>query len=139
MMNPRTKLTLVAAISLLCTVVTFPFWGMGAAVFLDSERMIISRSSSPDQSRIAQVERIVVGGVPSIVVMVRSRWMPNSYLAGCAAASHYQDAKASVRWASKDAIVVTHTGDRLFWHTGSAPFHRAPCDGLTVAFNKSSS
>lgn len=62
--------------------------------------------------------------------------MPNWYLAGCAAASHYQDAEAHVRWVADDAIVVTHTGDQLFWDTGAAPFHNAPCENLSVTFDK---
>ena len=64
--------------------------------------------------------------------------MPDWYLAGCAAASHYQDADAHVRWITNGAIVVEHAGDQLYWDTNSAPFHSAPCDGLTVTFNKKS-
>lgn len=115
---------------------TLPIWGMGPAAFLDSQRAVISRVSSPDGTRVAQVERIVVGGAPSIVVMVRPRWMPDWYLAGCAAASHYQEAKAQVRWSTNDAIVVSYAGDQMYWRTGSAPFHSAPCEGLAVTFEK---
>ena len=139
MMRRQTKLILVSVIALLCALATLPFWGMGPAVFLDSERMVISRTPSPDGKKVAQVERIVVGSVSSIVVMVRPRWMPNWYLAGCAAASHYRDAMAIVAWTANDSIVVTHSDDQLFWNTGSAPFHNAPCNGLTVTFKKKAS
>ena len=125
-MRRRTNPILIAVIALLCAFGTLPFWGMGPAVFLDSQRSVISRAPSPDGKQIAQVERIVVGGVPSIVVMVRPRWMPNWYLAGCTATSHYHDAEAVVAWASSDAIVVTHTDDPLFWNAGWAPFHKSP-------------
>jgi hypothetical protein len=131
-MKLRTKLTLLMPMFL---VVTLPLWGMGPAVFLDSKRTLISQTPSPDGKRVAQVERILVGGVPSIVVMVRPEWMPNWYLTGCAAASHYREADARVHWATNDAIVVTHSGDQRFWDIGSAPFHSAPCDGLTVTFD----
>jgi hypothetical protein len=138
-MTRRKTLILAAAIFILLAVVTLPIWGMGPAVFLDSGRTVVSREPSPDGTRVAQVERIVVGGTPSIVVMVRSQWMPDWYLMGCAAASHYEDAEAQIRWLTKDAIAVTHSGDQLYWTIGSAPFHSAPCDGLTVTFNIRSS
>ncbi|WP_142635899.1 hypothetical protein [Sphingomonas sp. IC081] len=80
----------------------------------------------------AQVERMVVGGVPSIVVMVRSWWLPDWYLVGCAAASHYEEAEAQVRWISNDAIAVSHTEDQLYWKTGSAPFHSSSCENVSV-------
>jgi hypothetical protein len=134
-MTFRAKLILVTAMIILCAVGTLPFWGMGPAVFLDSKRTVISRATSPDGTRVAQIERIVVGGTPSIVVMVRPQWIPDWYLTGCAAASHYQDALAQVRWSTKDAIAVTHTDDRLYWDIGSAPFHNAPCNNLAVTFN----
>jgi hypothetical protein len=79
------------AVAAVFGLVTLPVWGMGVAVFLDSTRTVLDRHPSPDGARIAQVERIVVGGVPSIVVIVRSWWMPNWYLAGCVAASHYEE------------------------------------------------
>jgi hypothetical protein len=100
---------------------------------LDSSRTVISRNISPDGRRSAQVERIVVGGVPNIVVMVRSWWLPNWYIAGCAAASHYMDANAQVRWTSNSAISVIHTDERLSWDVGSAPFHNQPCESISVA------
>jgi hypothetical protein len=49
--------------------------------------------------------------------------MPDWYLAGYAAA--YQDADAHVRWTSNDAIVVTHTGDQLYWGFRLRPFFTA--------------
>jgi hypothetical protein len=109
---------------------------MGPAVFLDSKRTILSKAASPDGKRIAQVERIVVGGAPSIVVLVRPRWMPDWYLTGCAAASHYHDTEAHVHWTASDVILVTHTDDQTFWDIDSAPFHSTPCEGLTVAFGR---
>ena len=96
----------------------------------------MSRQPSPDGDRTAQVERIIVGGVPSVVVMVRSRWTPDWYLVGCAAASHYGDAEASVRWVSTDAITVIHSYDSDGWRTGSAPFHSGQCDHVHVEFDR---
>jgi hypothetical protein len=135
-MRRRTKVILISAIIFMIVFVTFPIWGMGPAVFLDSRRAVLSRAVSPDGRRIAQVERIIVGGVPSIVVMVRPSWMPNWYLAGCAAASHYQDAEAHVRWATNGAIEVRHTDSNLYWDKGSAPFHNDTCENLIVNFNQ---
>jgi hypothetical protein len=133
-MPRRTKLISVGAIALVCGLLALPIWGMGPAAFLDSERLTLSRVVSPDGGRVAQVERIVVGGAPSIVVTVRPRWMPDWYLSGCAAASHYANAEALVAWTSENAIVVRHTDDKRFWKNGSGPFHNKPCDGLTVTF-----
>ncbi|WBY06214.1 hypothetical protein PIB19_11210 [Sphingomonas sp. 7/4-4] len=134
-MKRRTKFILIPGIIILAVVATLPFWGMGPAVFLDSERAVISRVTSPDGKRTAQVERIVVGGEPSIVVMVRPAWMPDWYLAGCAATSHHQDATARVRWVSNSAIDIRHSGEQRFWSTGSAPFHNEACGDLLVTFD----
>ena len=123
---------LIAVVVFLCSLATLPFWGMGPAVFLDASRTVLSRSLSPDGKRSAQVERMIVGGVPNIVVMVRSLWLPNWYLTGCAAASHYEDVQAQVRWTSNSHLVVIHTDDQLHWDTGSAPFHNAPCESVSV-------
>lgn len=106
---------------------------MGPAAFLDSSRAVISRKLSPDGARLAQIERIVVGGVPTIVVTVKSSWAPDWYLAGCAAASHYQEDKASVLWISNEALQVRHAEDRRFWKLGSAPFLNGHCRNITVA------
>jgi hypothetical protein len=123
---------LISGMALLFAFGTLPFWGMGPAVLLDSSRTIISKTTSPDGRRSAQVERMTVGGVPNIVVVVRSWWLPNWYITGCAAVSHYGDANAQVRWTSNKAIAVAHAGDQLNWDIGSAPFHNAPCEDLTV-------
>ena len=128
------KVILISWMILVIAVVTLPLWGMGPAVFLDSERTVISRAVSPDGKRTAQIERIVVGGTPTIVIMVRPAWMPNWYLAGCAAASHYEDAAARVEWTTNSAINIRHTDSRLFWDTNSAPFHNDPCENLSVTF-----
>ena len=138
-MRYRRNLVLIGMIGAIAAFLTVPVWGMGPAVFLDSERTVISRTPSPDGMRIVQVERIVVGGVPSIVLMVRPWWEPDWYLAGCAAASHYQDTKASVRWSSKTAIIVEHPVEQLAWNVGSAPFHSDPCDNLLVTFENKAS
>jgi hypothetical protein len=131
-MKRRSKLLLVVLLSLIVAVLTLPIWGMGPAVFLDSERTILSRSVSPDGKRIAQVERLVVGGVPNIVIIVRPTWMPNWYLAGCAAASHYQETKAAVRWIRTDKVEVAFATDLGFWSTDSAPFHHGGCLDLEL-------
>lgn len=135
-MKGRTKLILISVIIVVIAFVTLPLWGMGPAVFLDSKRTIISRVVSPDGKRTAQVERIVVGGVPSIVVMVRPSWMPDWYLAGCAAASHYQDTMAHIRWVSNKAIEIGYSSDRLDWETSASPFHTDPCENLMVTFHR---
>jgi hypothetical protein len=114
---------LVAAI---LAVGTSPIWGMGVAVFLDAERTVLARRPSPDGRRIAQVERMVVGGVPSIVVIVRSSWMPDWYLGGCVAASHYEEIGARALWTSNNSLVVRTTGDVGEW-TKSAPFKQHRC------------
>src|SRR3569833_1620083 len=96
----------VAGLAVAMAQKTETIWGMGVAIFLDSERTVVSRQLSPSGKRIAQVERIVVGGVPSSVVMARPRWMPDRYLFGCAATSHYGDATAQLRWASEKMLVA---------------------------------
>jgi hypothetical protein len=104
---------------------------MGLAVFLDAERTVLSRHPSPDGKRVAQVERLVVGGVPSIVVIVRSWWIPNWYLAGCVAASHYQNTKADAVWKSNDSLAVMTMDDVGAW-TKSAPFKGRACSQLNI-------
>jgi hypothetical protein len=133
-MKRRTQVMLAASLAILSAFLTLPFWGMGPAVFLDSNRTVLSRAISPDGARSAQVERIVVGGVPNIVVIVRSWWLPNWYLTGCVAAFHYEEAKAQIRWTSNNAVTVTHSGDQLDWDIGSAPFHNASCESVKVTF-----
>ena len=136
-MKRLTKLILIPVAVFVIGLVTLPFWGMGPAVFLDSERTVISRTKSPDGARTAQVERIVVGGVPSIVIMVRPWWMPDWYLAGCAAASHYEDAEASIRWVSNSSIQIDGRDELRFWaKTGNAPFHDKACSDLSVTFSE---
>ncbi|WP_448662695.1 hypothetical protein ACG3SL_18885 [Sphingomonas sp. CJ20] len=114
-------------------ILTLPYWGMGSAVFLDSERSVISRASSPDGKRIAQVERVIVGGEPSIVILVRRSWEPDWYLTGCVAASHYQDEQARIEWASNARLIIFHGGPQSYWDN-SAPFHNNPCSDVTAIF-----
>ena len=129
-MTPRTVLAALA-VAVVLAVATLPIWGMGVAVFLDAERTILSRHPSPDGSRIAQVERLVVGGVPSLVVVVRSSWMPNWYLTGCVAASHYQDTAARPVWKSNDTLVVRSADDARYWKK-DAPFKGSACTNIKV-------
>jgi len=112
---------------------TLPIWGMAPAVFLDSQRTVIARSISPDGRRVAQVERLVVGGVPNIVVMVRSSRAPDWYLVGCAAASHHGETDAALRWTSGYTLEISQR-DGKFWQQGYAPFHDKPCPALEVTF-----
>lgn len=111
-------------------VVTLPIWAMGLAVFLDAKRTVLARRPSPDGRRIAQVERMVVGGVPSIVVIVRSWWVPDWYLGGCVAASHYEDIGARAVWQSNNSLVVQTRGDVSRWRNNSAPFKGKGCSQL---------
>ncbi len=63
--------------------------------------------------------------------------MPDWYLAGCAAASHYHDAEASIQWVSNSSIEIHHTDSRLFWNEGGhVPFHDKACSDLSVTFNE---
>jgi len=124
-----TGLAVVAA-----AVITLPIWGMGPAVFLDSERRILARAPSPDGRRVAQVERIVVGGAPSIVILIRSRWTPNWYLTGCIAARHYQDAQARISWAGDRSLRIRATDDPRNWSDQMAPLHGNPCRDVTTTF-----
>jgi hypothetical protein len=124
----------IALVSLTAiTVLTSPLWGMGMAVFLDSDRTILSAQPSPDGARIAQVERVIVGGVPNIVVTVRPRWKPNWYLATCAVASHYGEARAAVTWNSDAAIRVSVADALVSWDSNKAPFQNGGCPGLSVS------
>ena len=132
MNQSKLLISIVFALIAFLALFTVGIWGMAPAVFLDSHRTILSRQPSPDGKRIAQVERMVVGGVPNIVVMVRSWWMPNWYLTGCAAASHYQDTNARAAWVSNDSLAVTSVDDERFWQQGVAPFHNTPCRGLNT-------
>jgi hypothetical protein len=115
------------------SVFSLPIWGMGAAVFLDSSRSVIAASPSPDGRRIAQLERLIVGGTPSVVVTVRSSWKPNWYLWSCAAASHYEDVNATIAWAAPSELDISSSVDPQNWDVGRAPFHNRPCSNLTVS------
>lgn len=130
----RLAITVMVPLAAGLAIFTLPIWGMAPAAFLDSERTVLSRAPAPNGTRVAQVERLIVGGVPHIVVLVRANWSPDWYLAGCVAASHYRDDRVSVRWLSDAAIEVTHQDARRFWNLGRAPFHREPCTNLTVRF-----
>lgn len=111
---------------------------MGPAAFLDSERSVIYRASSPDGKRVAQVERVVVGGEPSIVILVRRSWEPDWYLTGCVATSHYKDAQARIAWASNTRLTIFH-GPQGSWDNNSAPFHNNSCSDVTAIFQKKGS
>ncbi|MET3724970.1 hypothetical protein [Sphingomonas trueperi] len=120
-------------------ILTLPYWGVGPAVFLDSKRSVISRASSPDWKRVAQVERVVVGGEPSIVILVRRSWEPDWYLTGCVAASHYQDEQARIEWDSNTRLIIFHGGPQSYWDKSSAPFHNNSCSDVTAIFQKKGS
>jgi hypothetical protein len=126
------KIALVLAAAAGLAVLTIPIWGMGLAVFLDAKRTILGRLPSPDGKRIAQTERMVVGGAPSIVVIVRSWWMPNWYLSGCLAASHYQDTDARAFWKSNNLLVVQTRSAAGEW-TKTAPFKGRACSEIRTA------
>ena len=116
---------------------TLPVCGMGPAVFMDSDRTVLSRALSPDGKHVAQVERLVVGGAPSIVVTVKLAWMPNWYLLGCAAASHYEETSARLRWEFNRSLSIASPADARFWQTDGAPFHRAGCSDVVVSVHTS--
>ncbi|MFA6113164.1 MAG: hypothetical protein WC729_04210 [Sphingomonas sp.] len=131
------KFILVLAVIGIMAIFTLPLWGMGPAILLDSDRTILSAHASPDGRLIAQIERFTVGGapdgVPSIVVIVRPWWAPNWYIAGCAAASHYQEASARLVWTGNMKLQLMVQGDPSEWTIGSAPFHNGGCPGLSLA------
>lgn len=135
----RTKLLIWSAVGLAAAaaVVTSPIWGMGPAVFLDSDRTMLSRALSPDGTHIAQTERLVVGGAPSIVVTVRPAWMPNWYLLGCAAAAHYGETSARLQWVSNRSLAVAPAAAAApFWRTDGAPFHKSGCAAFAVTITR---
>jgi hypothetical protein len=121
-----------AGAALMIAIITIPIWGMGPAVYLDSERTIRTSKASPDDSKIASVEEIVVGGVPSIVIIVRDRWLPSWYFTGCVVSSHYEDVDVSVEWVSNTTIKVLSEAEPSYWNAGRAPFRNAPCTGIST-------
>ena len=131
-MKRRSKWLLIGLTVFSGAVLTLPIWGMGPAVFLDSPRTIVSRSVSPDGKRVAQVERLVVGGVPNIVIIIRASWMPNWYLAGCAAAAHYEETSVAVRWTTNSEIELNSESDIRLWARNGAPFHPGACGNVRV-------
>ena len=128
----KTGCWIFAGAALMIAIITIPIWGMGPAVYLDSERTIRTSKASPDDSKIATVEEIVVGGVPSIVIIVRDRWLPSWYFTGCVASSHYEDVDVSVEWISNTAIKVLSEAEPSYWNAGRAPFRNAPCTGIST-------
>jgi hypothetical protein len=129
----RTGYIVVGIVTAGGILLSLPIWGMGIAAFIDARRSVVSSHQSPDERRIAQVERLVVGGVPSIVVTVRRSWMPNWYISSCAAASHYGETTANVRWTSAISLEVSSGADPQHWFVGAAPFHSDACPGLIVS------
>ena len=75
---------------------------------------------------------MTVGGVPNIVAIVRDTWMPDWYLLGCVAASHYDEAEATIEWVSDSELVLNHSGTDERW-TSLAPFHDEGCDDITIS------
>lgn len=102
-------------------------------MFLDADRVVISSQLSPDGHRIAQVERLVVGNVTSVVVTVRPTWMPDWYLPACAAAYHYREARVAIAWGSPESLTIRSNAGPESWKVGIAPFHNRPCSNLSVA------
>ncbi len=131
----KARTLLVAALVLLGAIVTLPVWGWGPAYYLDMERTVLSTVPSPDGGRIASVERVVVGGEPTIVVMIRDRWLPDWYLTGCVATSHYQDASADVEWVSSRMMTIRTDGEPRFWSAHSAPFHEGRCSDISATID----
>ena len=97
----------------------FPAFGMGflfgAAAFLDSERHVLNRARSPDGAWVAQLERLVVGGAPNMVITLRRSWQPDWYFTSCKAISHYGDAGAVLRWAGAAELVVDADASAQTW------------------------
>ncbi len=125
----------IVAASIL-TIGTLPIWGWGSAYYFDSQRTVLASSVSPDGSSIAQVERLVVGDVPNIILTLRSSWAPNWYLMSCAAVSHYGETQAGVRWLSNDRIALRTSVEPKYWRTDAAPFKHRGCGRMTVVIEK---
>jgi hypothetical protein len=89
--------------------------GFGAAAYLDSERSVIARAVSPDGTWTAQLERLVVGGAPNLVVTLRRSWQPDWYLTSCKAVSYYGESAAALRWTSDRALLVDAASDPSHW------------------------
>ncbi len=117
-------------------IITVPFWAMGPAAYLDSEWTIRTSKTSPDGSKIATVEEIVVGGVPNIVIIVRDRWLPSWYFTGCIASSHYDDVDVTLEWVSDDSIMLISDAEPQYWNAGMAPFRNATCASITTVLKK---
>lgn len=129
----KTGCWIFAGAALMIGIITIPMWGMGPAVYLDSERTIRTSKASPDRSKIATVEEIFVGGVPNIVIIVRDRWLPSWYFTGCVASSHYDDVDVSVEWVSNNSIKLLSNAESRFWKADMAPFRNTSCaDIMTV-------
>jgi len=126
----------VAGAVLMIAVITFPFWAMGPAVYLDSERTTRTVKASPDDSRFAAVEELVVGGVPNVVIIVRDWWLPNWYFTGCVASSHYDDVDVTLEWISDDTIMVRSKTEPRYWNAEMAPFRNAPCRRVTTVLKQ---
>lgn len=129
----RTKrFFVVAGVALVIAVVTFPLWAMGSAVYLDSQRVTRSVEASPNGSKIASVEEIVVGGVPNVVIIIRDWWIPSWYFTGCVASSHYDDVNVSLEWLSNSSIELLSNAEPRYWNADMAPFRNAPCTDVTT-------
>lgn len=132
----KLKIWSVIGLAVAAAVVTLPIWGMGPAVFMDSERTVLTRVLSPDRTQVAQVERLVVGGAPSIIVTVKQTWMPNWYLLGCVAVSHYGDTSARLRWQSNRSLTIATRAEASFWRAAGAPFHLTGCSDLSTSIKQ---
>lgn len=133
MARSNSKIWFAIGLAAVAAVVSVPIWGMGAAVFVDSDRTVLSRVLSQDHTHVAQLERLVVGGAPSIVVTVRPVWLPSWYLLECVAASHYQETTARVAWVSNRSLTVTtNPAEARAWRTDGAAFHPSGCHGFSA-------
>ena len=132
----RGRLKIAAVCAAAAAAATFPIWGMAPAVFLDSSRQVLARSTSPDSKHVAQVERLTVGGAANVVVMVRPPWAPDWYLAGCPVTSHYEDANPSIAWASNHSVIVSTHDAISLWDADMAPFHSRPCSKVDAIMHQ---
>jgi hypothetical protein len=115
----------------------FLFGAFGAAAYLDSDRDVIVRAVSPDGSRTAQLERLVVGGAPNMVVTLRRSWHPDWYLTSCKPVSYYGESAAVFRWTSNRALLVDAATEPGQWDSDAPfgwtwPWSRTDGCGVTV-------
>lgn len=101
----------------------------GIAYYLDSERYIIERAEDPNSTKVAQVEREIMGGAPLSQVTLKVWWKPNWGIALCQMAEFYADAELEVRWLDDQKVEIQHGPDASY-----SLIHQQECHGAAPVF-----